>query len=110
MGLLCRIRTLRFGISCIRRFRRLAAWQSSARAVGNSAWHQVGTRYLLCGRDSFNLEILFYCSHRFLRRDYRVSNRSSLRPPKAKLMLMIRANRSAAQALILDYAFIPNQS
>jgi hypothetical protein len=53
------------------------AWQlggPSARVLGTHARHGVGVRPLLCRHHGFELEILFYYSHRFLNRDYRLSD------------------------------------
>ena len=48
----------------------VAARRPSARVVGALARYWVGVRPLLFRHHGFELEILFYCSHRFLNRDY----------------------------------------
>src|SRR5579863_1794808 len=70
LGFLYWVRTLCQRVPSTRGGIGVAAGPPSATVFGAHARHGVGLRPMLCRHHGFELQILFYYSHRFLNRDY----------------------------------------
>jgi hypothetical protein len=74
LGFLCWVRTLCQRVSSTRGGIGVAARRPCARVFGAHARNCVGVRPLLSRHHGFELQIFFYHSHRFLTRDYGLSD------------------------------------
>jgi len=70
LGLLQRLRAFFLRVSSVRGGISVAAGRTSSGDYGTHAQHCVGARRLLCSRHSFELEIRFHYSYRFLDPDH----------------------------------------